>query len=60
MIDTHIGSGSSRIAAWFLGVDFYGCEIDPIYFKKMQERFDLECKGEEIVNGVKVTQQSLF
>lgn len=60
LLDTHVGSGSSRIAAWHLGVNFYGCEIDPIYFQKMQERFDLECNGVEVVNGKKVIQQSLF
>ena len=32
ILDTHLGSGSSRIAAWKLGLDFVGFEIDKYYF----------------------------
>lgn len=39
ILDTHLGSGSSRIAAYDLGFDFVGCEIDPHYFKAQEERF---------------------
>ena len=39
ILDTHLGSGSSRIAAWDAGLDFVGCEIDPEYFEKQEERF---------------------
>ena len=39
ILDTHLGSGSSRIAAYNLGFDFAGCEIDEYYFKKQEERF---------------------
>lgn len=39
ILDTHLGSGSSRIAAYDLGFDFVGCEIDPYYFKAQDERF---------------------
>lgn len=39
ILDTHLGSGSSRIAAYNLGFDFVGCEIDPDYFKAQEERF---------------------
>lgn len=40
ILDTHLGSGSSRIAAWDAGLDFWGYEIDKDYFDKMQARFD--------------------
>lgn len=40
IIDTHLGSGSSRIAAWDMGFDFYGWEIDNHYFGEMQKRFE--------------------
>ena len=40
ILDTHLGSGSSRIAAYDAGLDFVGCEIDPIYFAKEEERFE--------------------
>ena len=39
ILDTHLGSGSSRIAAWDMGFDFWGFELDPDYFAAMQERF---------------------
>ena len=40
VLDTHLGSGSSRIAAWDYGIKFFvGCEIDETYFKKQEERF---------------------
>ena len=40
VFDPYLGSGSSRIAAWDAGLDFVGCEIDPIYFAKEEERFE--------------------
>jgi site-specific DNA-methyltransferase (adenine-specific) len=39
ILDTHLGSGSSRIAAQKLGFDFYGCEIDEDYFNQSEKRF---------------------
>ena len=42
ILDTHLGSGSSRIAAHSAGLDFVGAEIDPEYFQKSVERFDRE------------------
>lgn len=42
ILDTHLGSGSSRIAAYRAGLDFVGSEIDGDYFRMMQERFERE------------------
>lgn len=39
IFDSHLGSGSSRIAAHKLGFDFIGCEIDPTYYEKQERRF---------------------
>ena len=39
ILDTHLGSGSSRIAAYDAGLDFVGYEIDEEYFRKEEERF---------------------
>lgn len=39
ILDTHLGSGSSRIAAYKMGFDFVGCEIDKEYFDMQEERF---------------------
>lgn len=40
ILDTHLGSGSSRIAAYDAGLDFWGYEIDETYFKLEEERFE--------------------
>ncbi len=39
ILDTHLGSGSSRIAAHDMGFDFYGWELDQDYFAAMEKRF---------------------
>lgn len=39
ILDTHLGSGSSRIAAYDAGLDFIGFEIDKDCFNKQEERF---------------------
>ena len=40
VIDTHLGSGSNRIAADKSGnIDFYSCEIDEEYFQAQELRF---------------------
>lgn len=49
ILDTHLGSGSSRIAAFDLGLDFYGFEIDKTHFQNQEDRFQHH-----------IQQQSLF
>ena len=49
ILDTHLGSGSSRIAAHKLGFEFVGCELDKDYFEAQEKRFKNE-----------TMQQSLF
>lgn len=39
ILDTHLGSGSSRIAAYDMGFDFTGIELDPDYFAAQEKRF---------------------
>jgi len=41
ILDTHLGSGSSAIAAHYFGVDFVGCELDIDYYNSAKNRFDL-------------------
>lgn len=41
ILDTHLGSGSSRIAAYDMGFDFWGWEIDRDYFEAQEKRFAL-------------------
>ena len=44
ILDTHLGSGSSAIAAHYFGVDFVGCELDKYYFDAAKARFDMATK----------------
>ena len=39
ILDTHLGSGSSRIAAYKGGFNFVGCELDKEYFEAQEKRF---------------------
>jgi site-specific DNA-methyltransferase (adenine-specific) len=39
ILDTHLGSGSSRIACYDFKFDFVGCELDREYFDLMEDRF---------------------
>lgn len=42
ILDTHLGSGSSAIAAHYGGFDFVGCELDSDYYTAARKRFDRE------------------
>lgn len=48
IIDTHLGSGSSRIAAYNAGLDFWGYEIDKVYFDMQQARFEQHTAQENL------------
>ena len=49
ILDSHLGSGSSRIACHDMGFDFTGYEIDKDYFDAQEKRFNNH-----------IRQQSLF
>lgn len=40
IFDSHMGSQSSRIAAYEMGFDYCGCELDPDYFRDGNKRFE--------------------
>jgi site-specific DNA-methyltransferase (adenine-specific) len=42
VLDTHLGSGSSAIAAHYFGVDFVGCELDKNYYDAAVKRFEMQ------------------
>lgn len=42
ILDTHLGSGSSAIAAHYFGCDFVGIELDEDYYTAAKERFKRE------------------
>lgn len=61
IFDPFLGSGSSRIAAYKKGFDFYACELDKDYFEAQENRFRKECFGEiKTPKGDIIKQLSLF
>lgn len=58
ILDTHMGSQSSRIAAYKLGFDYVGCELDREYYHKGEERFQRECLGTSVLPSGKIEIQT--
>lgn len=48
ILDTHLGSGSSAIAAHYGGYDFVGCELDEDYYNAAVNRFKQETAQEAL------------
>lgn len=44
VLDTHLGSGSSAIAAHYSDLNFVGCELDENYFQAAENRVDRETR----------------
>jgi site-specific DNA-methyltransferase (adenine-specific) len=52
ILDTHLGSGSSRIAAYKAGFDFYATELDKDYFDAQEKRFqEFIAQGNLFINN---------
>lgn len=51
ILDTHLGSGSSAIAAHYAGHDFVGIELDEDYYKAACDRFDKETAQHDMFSG---------
>ena len=61
ILDTHLGGGTSRIAAYKMGFDFTGIEIDNDYYDRSIEESERECLGITYTkSGKKVIQTNLF
>jgi site-specific DNA-methyltransferase (adenine-specific) len=62
ILDTHLGSGSSRIACYDLGFDFYGYELDADYFDAQEKRFAEHIKQPKLFEPIfaKTEQVNLF
>ena len=60
IFDPMMGSQSSRIAAYKMGFDYVGCELDKEYFEKGCERFERECKGNIKMKDGRVLHQASF
>lgn len=49
IFDSHVGSGSIRIACYDMGFDFTGCEKDPDYWQAQEDRYQEHIrKGPEL------------
>lgn len=60
ILDTHLGSGSSRIAAYDLGFDFTGYELDKDYFDAQEQRFANHIAQPKLFEPQAVEQQTMF
>lgn len=54
ILDTHLGSGSSAIAANNFGVDFVGCELDKDYYDSACKRIEQACAQGKLFDDAKV------
>ena len=48
ILDTHLGGGSIAIACHYFGCDLVGCEIDPTYYQKANDRIKAETAQESM------------
>lgn len=48
ILDTHLGSASSAIAAYYFGCEFVGIELDEDYFEAACRRLDLATRQEAL------------
>lgn len=48
ILDTHLGSGSSRIACYDMGFDFTGYELDKDYFDAQEKRFNTHIQQQKL------------
>lgn len=61
IFDSHMGSQSSRVACYGMGFDYWGCEIDPDYFRMGNERFERQCHGKQKTrDGQTIHQLDIF
>ena len=51
IFDSHVGSGSIRIACHDMGFDFMGCELDPDYWKAQEERYKQHTMQGDLFSG---------
>lgn len=64
LFDSHMGSQSSRIAAYHMGFDYWGCELDEEYFNNGNKRFIRETMQQSLFTPTiakkETVQQNLF
>jgi len=56
IFDSHVGSGSIRIACHDLGFDFEGCEIDESYFNAQEKRYKNHIAQQELFDKKEIQE----
>ena len=56
ILDTHLGSGSSRIACHDMGFDFVGIEIDKDYFEAEEKRYSDHVSQLDLIKPEEIKQ----
>ena len=56
IFDSHVGSGSIRIACHDMGYDFTGCEIDPDYHAAQEDRFNTHKAQGQLFDPIELTK----
>ena len=51
IFDSHVGSGSIRIACHDMGFNFEGCEIDKDYWEAQEERYNTYISQQDLFSG---------
>ena len=59
IFDSHVGSGSIRIACHDMGFDFIGCEIDEDYYNDQEKRFKKHTQQNELFSSKEI-QDSIY
>jgi len=59
IFDSHVGSGSIRIACHDMGFDFTGCEIDADYHADQEKRFKKHTQQNELFSSEEI-QRSIY
>ena len=59
IFDSHVGSGSSRIACHDMGFDFEGCEIDKDYWEAQEKRYQQHISQMELFSPEEI-QEAIY
>jgi site-specific DNA-methyltransferase (adenine-specific) len=59
IFDSHVGSGSIRIACHDMGLDFEGCEIDKDYWEAQEERYHSHVSQQDLF-APEVIQETIY
>ena len=57
IFDSHVGSGSIRIACHDMGFDFEGCEIDKDYWEAQEERYQMHAMQSDLFSGEEMQKE---